>query len=66
MPVPSVSWTAAPRIALPSLDEYKVAKHTKGNALGIKAERPNLREVPKRHFQKVATIDDLVDKLFGS
>src|SRR5829696_2879717 len=62
---PYLWFGAAPGVALPSLDEHKIAKHTKGNALGVKTERPNLRVVPKRYFQKITTIDELVAKLFG-
>lgn len=50
---------------LPDLDGMKVARHTKGNAQGIKAERPNHREVPLTRFQPAASIDDVVTYLFG-
>jgi len=50
---------------LPSLDEFKFAKHTKGDATGKKAERPNVRVVPKRKFRAVGTTGELVALLFG-
>jgi len=34
-----------------SLDGYKIAKHTKGNKDGVKAERRNIRVVPKKVSQ---------------
>jgi hypothetical protein len=43
----------------------KVAKHTKGNAEGIKGERPNLRILPRSHFEPVDSLDSLLCKLFG-
>ena len=50
---------------LPSLEAFKVAKHTKGNAKGVKAERPMLRVVPKGQFKKLDSVDELVLNLFG-
>jgi hypothetical protein len=50
---------------LPSLDGFKVAKHTKGNADGEKLERKAIRVVPKREFTKVENIRALVEILFG-
>lgn len=44
----------------------KIGKHTKANSLGIKAERPNMRVVSKRAFIELRTMDDLVERLFGS
>ena len=50
---------------LPSLANHKVAKHTKGNALGIKAERPNIRTIPNSAFVRIDTIEQLYVRLFG-
>ena len=50
---------------LPSLSAMKVARHTKGDAKGVKAERANMREVPLARFEKLPDIDALVDRLFG-
>lgn len=50
---------------LPFSAAWKVARHTKGNAEGIKAERPNIRDVPRGAFDPIPTLDILVDRLFG-
>jgi hypothetical protein len=63
---------------LPDIRHMKVAKHTKGNAKGIKSERRNLRIVPRRSFvgysrqsprrsvqQRIDTLDALLERLFG-
>lgn len=50
---------------LPPLDSYKVARHTKGDASGYKAERPMLRVVPKGSFDTVTSIRELALRLFG-
>lgn len=47
------------------LSGFPVAKHTKGNAQGEKKERPAIREVSKKHFQRMETIGALMEKLFG-
>jgi len=49
---------------LPSLDERKIAKHTKGNKDGVKAERPNIRVLPKGCFKKIESIEDIYAQLF--
>lgn len=51
---------------LPSLDGLTVAKHTRGNASGKKAERSNIRFVPKGKFTELASIEDLYRNLFDS
>lgn len=50
---------------LPSLGDCKIARHTKGNSSGFKAERPRLREVPRTRFKEVGSLDDLTILLFG-
>jgi len=50
---------------LPSLDEMSVAKHTKANAEGVKAERPEIRLVPKGKFTKIETIEQVYAQLFN-
>lgn len=47
-----------------SLVGRKVAKHTKGNKDGIKAERQNLRVVPKRSFMELKSIKEIYAHLF--
>ena len=51
---------------LPDIDSFKVAKHTKGNAQGRKAERPRVRVVPKGEFSSLASVEELWDALFRS
>ncbi len=48
-----------------SLDEFKVGKHAKANSAGRKANRPNIRLVPRSRFKRLDTIADLVVRLFG-
>ena len=50
---------------LPSLDCFRVGKHTKGNKDGVKAERPSIRVVPKGSFERIDTTAELVTQLFG-
>ncbi|MEO7602195.1 MAG: hypothetical protein ABIS39_02875 [Sphingomicrobium sp.] len=56
---------AEPGLPLPSLDDMKTARHVKGNSLGVRLERPNLRAVPKKHFRSLHGIDQVLDALFG-
>jgi hypothetical protein len=53
-----------PSLPLPDLG-HKTAKHTKGNSLGVKLDRPNIREISATKFELVDTMDDLIYKLFG-
>jgi hypothetical protein len=55
----------APGEPLPDIRQMKVAKHTKGNAEGTKTERPNHRLVPRSHFERLDTLDAVLDRLFG-
>ena len=54
----------APGERLPELGA-KVTRHSKGNAQGVKAERPALREVPISQFTAVRDVGELVTRLFG-
>jgi hypothetical protein len=56
----------APGQALPNLREMKVAKHAKANAAGVKLERPNQRVVPRSAFTPLASLDAVLERLFGS
>jgi len=56
----------APGKPLPNLSLYRITKHTKGNAQGLKLERPRLRVVPRSAFETVETISELAAKLFGA
>ena len=62
---PFLWFGGAPGSPLPDLSAFKVAKHTKGNALGVKLERPSIRVVPKNQFQTIVSVPDLCTKLFG-
>ncbi|GEJ56601.1 hypothetical protein [Anaeromyxobacter diazotrophicus] len=55
----------APGKSLPDISTFKVTKHSKGNAEGVKAERPGLRCVPLSGFARLSTMADLSDWLFG-
>lgn len=50
---------------LPEIAEFKVGKHTKGDSKGYKAERPNIRLVSKGRFDRLDTVAEIVDRLFG-
>ena len=49
---------------MPSLSERKIAKHTKGNKEGFKAERQNIRVLPKSAFKRITTIEGIYAQLF--
>ena len=50
---------------LPSLADYRVAKHTKADTKGVKAERAAIRLVPKGAFHRITSVAALSDWLFG-
>ena len=50
---------------LPSLVGRKLAKHTKGNKDGVKAERQYIRVVPKGSFTAIESIENLYAWLFS-
>jgi len=47
------------------INDFKIAKHTKANSKGIKAERPNIKVIPKKEFVKIEDVEKLICKLFG-
>ena len=49
---PFLFFGSEPGAKMPPMEAFPVARHTKGNALGIKTERPNLRVVARGRFQK--------------
>lgn len=55
-----------PGTPLPDIDHYAVAKHTKGNAQGVKLPRPSLRVVPSSAFEPLTSIAEVAEKLFGA
>jgi hypothetical protein len=56
----------APGYPLLDIGHFPMAKHPKGNADGIKLERPNLRVVRLSQFRSLASIEELYDRLFGA
>jgi hypothetical protein len=62
---PFLFFGSGPGDPLPSIDDFPIAKHTKGNAQGVKKERPRIRLVAKGRFRRVESIDDLYAILFG-
>jgi hypothetical protein len=50
---------------LPDISGFKVTKHTKGNAEGIKLERPNHRIIPRGSFERITKLDVLLERMFG-
>lgn len=54
-----------PGSPLPPVADYRVARHTKANSQGVKAERPDKRQIPRSAFVNVADISALFAQLFG-
>jgi hypothetical protein len=63
---PFLWFGAAPGKPLLDISGFPTAKHTKGNAKGVKTQRPNLKVVPYSAFEQVPDIDQLIVKLFGA
>ena len=51
---------------LPDIHNFQVAKHAKGNAQGVKAEKPNIRVLNRGVFDHIESIPELVERLFGA
>lgn len=49
---------------LPDISGLGIARHTKGDAQGYKAERPDIRVVPKSRFVRFDTADEVFAALF--
>lgn len=62
---PFLWFGGAPGEPLPDIQSFPVAKHTKGNSRGVKAELPMQRIVKKGQFERLRTIQELVDRMFG-
>jgi len=50
---------------LPYIQDMRVARHTKANAEGKKAERPDHRIVPRGRFEKLGSLNEVLERLFG-
>jgi hypothetical protein len=55
-----------PTQPLPDLNKFSIAKHTKGNAQGVKNPRVNIRVVPLTAFDPLEDICQLSVRLFGN
>ena len=63
---PFLFFGGLPGERLPDLSDFRVAKHSKGNSEGVKAERPAIRTVSKGQFRQYATSVEVYEALFGS
>lgn len=63
---PFLLFGGKPGEKLPDISQFKIAKHTKGNKDGVKAERPDIREVRKKAFVRYDRIELIYDALFGA
>lgn len=54
-----------PGKAIPEFSHMRMTKHSKGNALGVKTERPNHRTIPRSKFEKIDSLDTVLERLFG-
>jgi len=64
--IDSYRWMGGtPSLPLPDIRNMKVAKHTKVNAKGKKAERPDQRIIPKSQFDSLDSLDEVMERLFG-
>jgi hypothetical protein len=55
---------ASPSQPSPDITNFKTTKYTKGDATGNKAYRPGHRDVPRSKFVELASIPDVIGKLF--
>ena len=55
----------APGSRFQDIGRFAVTKHTKANAQGVKSERQALRIIPRHEFETIATIGEVVERLFG-
>jgi hypothetical protein len=60
---PFLWFGSEPNQPLPPLGD-RMAKHTKGNAAGVKAEKPGHRLIPKSSFSKLPDMHSLCGVLF--
>ena len=62
---PFLYFGSLPGEPLPDISGLSIAKHTKGNAAGIKTERPKIRTINKGQFESYPTVSELYKILFG-
>ena len=51
---------------LPDVSKFKMAKHAKANAQGLKAEKANFRKLPVSKCTRVEDVESLLDRLFSA
>ena len=51
---------------LSDITGMKTARHSKGNADGIKLERENHRIIPRNSFVKLGSTEEVLHRLFGA
>jgi len=61
---PFLFFGAEPGKPLPDISDFRIAKHTKGNAQGVKNERPDIIVINKGQFISCNDIWSLFDILF--
>lgn len=61
---PFLFFGGAAGLPLSSIEAFKAAKHTKGDAKGVKAKRLEIKEIPKGKFKKYTTVREVYDLLF--
>jgi hypothetical protein len=52
------------RQPLPDISNFKRAKHARGDAKGVKRERPNVRVIERWRFDQLTSIRDVANRLF--
>ncbi|MCE3028633.1 hypothetical protein [Salinicola sp. DM10] len=62
---PFLFFGGLPGEPLPDISAFSIARHTKGNAAGVKAERPAIRSVPKGQFTRYDSATEVYEALFG-
>lgn len=63
---PYLYFGGEPGQQLPSVEGARVAKHTKSNQSGHKAERPNIRVINRGEFRAFETLEGIYSALFGA
>jgi hypothetical protein len=61
---PFLWFGGTPGEPLPSLGD-KIARHSRGNSQGHKAERPNIRSLQKGRFTKLDSMEEVIEALFS-
>lgn len=56
---------ASPNEPLPDISKKRTARHAKGNSEGVKNERANHRELQRKDFEKLESLADVLNRLFG-